>query len=340
MKRNRSCAHSAARVVVAAVLVVFLADVSAAIELSILETGPEPDADVGLWIRDWDWRRTFSSPLVSLTSPTGDVFTSGTVLEARSVVDLLIRFDSLTEASDYVDGTWQATVTSRYQLPWEEPTFGDFEFTIDGTALTTVNRTVPTLVSPPPGAVIKNGSAFPLGWDYVTSGEVPDRTIIQIVPQFDPISSLHRHVVSTPDPGGTTSSSGSTGTGDVRFSETLKNVPGTNENRFLMSLTAASAALPLDVEMTLGTYSPLDDAVVISYASSLVSEFGTPYVNLVYSREHEPFYITLSTASEPWVPEPSSLALVVAMVIGSGVLRSRPAARRLVRGELFPDRTP
>ena len=326
MNRNRSCARAAARVVITAVLVVFLADVSAAIELSILETGPEPDTDVGLWIRDWDWKGTSFGSVVSLTSPTGDVFTSNSVLEVRSFIDLLIRFDSLTDASDYLDGTWQATVTSRYQPPWEDPTFGSFEFTIDGTALTTVNRTVPTLLSPPPGAVIKNGSTFPLSWDYVTNGEAPNRTSVQVVPQFDPISMMSRSLVSTPEPGRTTTLSGGGGSGDREFSRVLKNVPGADKNRFLMTLETSSAALPLDVELTLGTYASLDDAVIISYASSLVSEFGTPRVNLLYSREHEPFYITLSTVSVPWVPEPSSLALVIALG-----LAGLPFARRRKR---------
>jgi hypothetical protein len=70
-------------------------------------------------------------------------------------------------------------------------------------------------------------------------------------------------------------------------------------------LTAAEAALPLDVEITLGSAVNLNDTIVPGDSSDL-GFFGPPWLDLYYSRLNEPFIITLST-----VPEPTSAILLL-----------------------------
>ena len=316
MIRNRSCALCATQFVVAVTLFLFLTTASAALELSIVESGPEAEAAVGLRVRDL--REGFFG-VNRLVAPSGDVFTPNSILETGDFRDLLLRFDSVGNALDYVTGTWQAT-PARVPLP-SPPATDMFEFSIDAISLETINRTASSLLTPSPGAVIKNGSTFNFGWDYVTSGEAPNRTSIVVVPQFDPISSWSRSVVSTPRPGSTSRGSGSTGVGDRKFTHTLTNVPGADKNRFLFTLEAAEAALPLDVEITLGSYISLDDTVTLGDTSG-VGFFFPPRVSFFYTRENNPFVVALST-----LPEPSSVGLVIVLVIGGSFFRLRVAGR-------------
>jgi hypothetical protein len=81
-------------------------------------------------------------------------------------------------------------------------------------------------------------------------------------------------------------------------------------------LEAAEAALPLDVEITLGSYFSFDDAVTLGDTSGL-EPFFPPRVSFFYSRENDPFVVTLST-----VPEPSSVCLVIALAVGGSFFRS------------------
>jgi hypothetical protein len=295
-----------ARITFAVTLLLFSNAVSAALELSIIESGPEPGAEIGLWARD------LSNGFLGvnrLVSPSGEVFTPDSVLENDLFRGLLLRFNSVSDAMEYVEGTWQATPAPLFPFP-TSPVDEPFDFSIAAIPLETINRTAPSLLTPSPGAVIKNGTTFNFGWDYLTSGEAPNRTSIVMIPQFDPISSWSRSVVSTPQPGRTTRSSGSTGTGERRFSDALTNVPGADKNRFLLTLEAADAALPLDVQITLGSY----------YSSDSI--FPSPRVRFYYSRENDPFFVTLST-----VPEPSSVGLVIVLAVAGSFIGARAAAR-------------
>jgi hypothetical protein len=318
MLRSRTCALSATQGVVAVALFLFWAGRSAAVELSIIESGPESDASIGLRVAGL--REDF--PAVNrLVSPSGEVFTPDSILEEGLFSHLLIRFDSFSDAIDYVEGTWQATLGPPFFPPPDPPDTDTFEFSIEGLSSEAIDRTAPSLLTPFPGAVIKNGSTFNFGWDYVTSGETPDRTSITAIPLFDPISQGGRSIVGTPRPGSTIRTEGSGGVGDERFSRVLTNVPGTDENHWLLTLEAAEAALPLDVEITLGSYISLDDVVTLGDTSGLGLPFP-PEVSVVYSRERDPFVVTLST-----VPEPSSMALVIVLIIGGSFVRSRVAGR-------------
>jgi len=213
----------------------------------------------------------------------------------------------LAEAFEYAEGSWQGISPLWPPYP---PATGSFEFSIGTMPTDTLNRTVPTLLSPAPGAAIKNGSTFLLGWDYPADAEAPPRTRIYRVPKFDQGSSWGSWTLSTPVPGGTTQSSGGTGVGDRLFRHTLTNVPGTDQNRFLVSFTAAEAALALDVELTMGTNFALNTAVTITYSPGTGFQ-SPPEVTFSYARQLDPFRITLTK-----VPEPSSLALVLLCAVG------------------------
>lgn len=290
MLRNRFCAlWSAIAFTAVAVCSGYLAEESAALELSIIERGSGAQAEIGLWARDFGSR---FSGTQSLISPSGDVFTPSSILEDGFLSDLLIRFDSISQALAFVSGAWEGTRSG----PFPSSPVVEFEFNISPIPIAAINQSVPTLVSPMPGQKIENGSTFEFGWDYVTSGEAPNRSRYTVIPQFDPVSSGGTSVVSTPRPGASSSGSGGTGSGDRKFLRTRRNVPGADQNRFLNSFEAAPAALPLDVALTLGSYSDL-------------AEFVLPRngVGLFYSREIDPFFITLT------VPEPSSIGLAILM---------------------------
>jgi hypothetical protein len=301
MKLARPACAILAATILAAALVLSWSSVARALELSIIESGPSPNPEIGLWARDLT---DGFGGVTRLVSPSGQVFTPESILERNRTRALLQRFNSLADAMDYVEGTWNATPFASFPFP--SPSFEPFDFDIDSIPLETINRTPPTLLSPTPGATIKNGATFLFAWDYETSDPPPNRTSITRIPQFDPLSSWGRSVVSTPRPGNTTRLSGGTGSGERSFSHTLTNVPGADENRFLATFTASEAALPLDVELTLGSY----------YANN--TSFPPPRVRFYYSRELDPFYITLST-----VPEPSSIGLVTATAIVGIVRRAR-----------------
>ena len=77
MKRNKECAPSKIHFVFAVSLCLAVTAKSPALELSIIESGPESNAEVSLWVRDltnsiFDVNR--------LVSPSGDVFTEDSIL--------------------------------------------------------------------------------------------------------------------------------------------------------------------------------------------------------------------------------------------------------------------
>lgn len=319
MNPNRFC-NSSIRLFAVFTLSFGLVTTCEALELSIVESGPDSNTKVGLWAQDF--RASQIRGISQLTSPSGDVFTPATVLENRAYASLLKQFDSLAEAFEYAQGSWQGLSPLWPPYP---PATGSFDFNIGDVSIDTLNRTVPTLLSPNPGAAIKNGTTFLLGWDYPADAEAPLRTRIYRVPKFDAGSSWGSWSLSTPSPGGTIQSSSSTGVGDRLFSSKLTNVPGTDQNRFLVSFTAAEAALPLDVELTMGSNFSLNSAVTISYSPG-TGFLSPPEVTFSYARQLDPFRITLIR-----VPEPSSLALVLLCVVGGWSGRSRVVRSRAVR---------
>ena len=92
MIRNRSCALSTIHFVVAGSFSFLLTAESAALELSIIESGPDSDPAVGLWVRGMS---TGFSGVNRLVSPSGGAFTPDSILEDKTVSDLLLRFDSV-----------------------------------------------------------------------------------------------------------------------------------------------------------------------------------------------------------------------------------------------------
>jgi hypothetical protein len=300
MTWNRRCSLGTASAVAAvAIFFVYHVESSTALELSIIERGSGDDTEIGLWARDFGDR-----PLrtISLTSPSGDQFQPASVLEDGFLSDLLFRFDSLSEAFTFVSGTWVGAQMG----PFSSSPVEEFEFSINAVPIDAIHRTVPTLASPSPGQKIKNGSTFEFGWDYLTSGEAPNRSRYTVIPQFDPVSSGGASVVSTPRPGTSSSGTGSTGSGDRKFTRTRTNVPDADKNRFLSTFEVTPAALPLDVALTLGSYTDLAAFVVPSNS-----------VGFFYSREVDPFFVTLT------VPEPRSLGMFGATSCCGCLLRRR-----------------
>lgn len=116
-------------------------------------------------------------------------------------------------------------------------------------------------------------------------------------------------------------STGSTGAGDRKFTHSITNVPDADKNRFLYTVTAAEAALPLDVEITLGSSINLTDSIVPGDSTD-VRILNPLWLSLYYSRLNEPFLITLST-----VPEPSSAIL---LLLAGLVLFGRSNGNRLI----------
>ena len=133
-----------------------------------------------------------------------------------------------------------------------------------------------------------------------------------IIPQFDPISGRSRAIVSTPRPGHTFWSSGTTGSDDRKFSDTLTNVPGADKNRFLFTL---EAALPLDVEITLGSYISLNDRCALD-------RFFRPRVPVFLFAANRSVHRYIVT-----VPEPSSAGLVIVLVVGGSLFRLQGEGR-------------
>ena len=321
MKRNRTHVLCAWHLLGAAV--VFLCSVadSSGSDFAIIETGTEGNTQVGIWMSHLRGRSCLPWSCIGdprVVSPSGDVFTPDSVIENGYFHDKFLAFDSYDDALAYAHGTWEVTYPVREYPVQDPPTTETYWFTIDTSLFESFDRTPPTLVSPLPGATIRNGSTFLFGWDYLGTDTPANRTYIERVPQFDPVSGKGYSVVGIPSPSGTSHSSGGTGVGDEKFTHERTNVPGTDKYRFLATYEAAEAALPLDVELTLGSYFAFDDAVIVSSKPGQAPS-GDRYF---YSRQNDPFCITLST-----VPEPTSLGLATLCLLCGTLTRPRSTYR-------------
>ena len=199
MTLARSAYSFLAAAALAATVVFSSTAASRALELSIIESGPDPYPEIGLWVRDL---RDGFGGVNRIVSPAGDVFTPDSILKGDRFRSLLLRFDSLADAMGYVAGTWNATPSTQFPIPI--PSFEPYDFDIASIPLETINRTPPTLLSPTPGATIKNGTTFLFAWDYETSDPAANQTRITRIPQFDPLSCWGWSILSTPQPGRTT----------------------------------------------------------------------------------------------------------------------------------------
>ncbi len=323
MYRNRSCVRClgvlTSRLTAAATILLLStpADGSTRFSLSIVETGA-PNQGVEFRVSELDVGGR--GDISQLVAPSGEVIDFSSVLEDGLFDDVVRRFDTVEEAVTFSTGNWEATESPGLFPDLDPPE--TIRFTIGGLEASAINRTPPTLVSPTPDAVIKNGVTFLFGWDYVTRGALPTRSRFLTIPQFQDTTGRSGGLssVGTPTPGFTSSGSGSTGVGDRRFSRSRTNVPGTDKNRFLYTLEASENALPLDVEITLGSEIPLDDFLVLAEGDDPVDPFDLfgPPVRFFYSRQIDPFTITLST-----IPEPGSAGLAAVCVFVMGACRRR-----------------
>jgi len=272
--------------------------------LSLVETGTDPNTSVALLFQG------FGNSLFEtdrLVAPSGEVFTN-----AATFNPLLKTFNSLSDALNYVQGAWEKTSVPRFGTP---P--APFDFTINAISPDTINRAAPVLLAPQPGAVIKNNTTFNLSWDYATNGgPAPTRSLVTIAPQFTNGSALHSFITTTPNGGPSSGGgSGSTGTGDTFFGSSMTNVAGATDNRFLLTLNGAAAALPLNAQITLGSYVSLTDSIPVDAGSQF--PFLAP-VQFYYSRQVAPFTVTLTS-----VPEPSAIGLIACVVFGAVTARRR-----------------
>lgn len=309
MLRKNLRAKNSIRVACAVALTLFLSTAAAALDFTIIES--EPDAEVGLWVRELQSQFSFRG-VSKLISPSGDVFTPNSPPDLGEW-RLPINFNSLAEAFDFMEGTWQATVP--HPLP-SRPPIGTYEFNIGAISVDPINRGEPTVLAPVPGAKIKNGSPFSIGWDYLTSAAVPDRTRLLIIPHNDDVGGSLK-VGPTRNPGNNSFSSSSSTDGVTSFSSTLVHAPG-SELFHLLTLESSENVLPLDVELRVGSHISFDSHVMLGDTTGLGSSFYMPFVGLTYSRQTAPFIVTLT------LPEPSSLGLVAAMAC-CGYLRRRRA---------------
>lgn len=213
-------------------------------------------------------------------------------------------FPTLEEVYGYLEGDWSYVPGSTF-FPSGNT---NYEFRFEDLELASPDRALPTSLSLPEGAIIKNGEQFLLSWDYPPGDDSETLSLIQWEPKFDGSGrSYSRRVVSPPSPNGSSSGFGSTGQGDRMFTVEHRNEPGASTNRWLYTLTASEAALPLDVEFTLGAYSSLNNRVWTRGVAGLFGDFD---VSLTYLRLAERFNITLSQ-----VPEPTSAMLTLIGVV-------------------------
>jgi hypothetical protein len=240
----------------------------------------------------------------SLTSPNGNMFQASTALEHRDDAELLTRFSSLSEALAFVTGTWHGKLNT---FPFQGQ-MANFEFTVASISEDAVYRGNPRDISLGNGSQIGNGIPFELSWNYGTDVS-EHKTFGLLDPQFGSMNLAQTFIVMTPDPNGSSQRSGRRGVGNSFFKYDIRNLPGTSENRFLTSLTAADAMLPLEVEFSLGAYTSLS-----TYVSAPISSdpFRNPqFVFLHYVRLNEPIRIEVVP-----VAEPVSAALAPAMIAG------------------------
>jgi hypothetical protein len=264
-------------------------------------------------------RNSIAGSIVSLTAPNGEIFSVPNPTERRTFGELLRSFTTLEDAFTFLPGVWQGTYAAFPPRP--EATGTPFKFIIDPIPTDAVYRVAPQNLTVADGDRIPNGSTFELGWDY--AGDLTSRqTYIGRALLISPGNFLGVSVVSTPRPGGSTSGSGSSTGGSITFASSIRNVPGTSENRFVVSYTATGAPLPVGVELSIGAYTPLSQFVA-NYGSSGTSPFNAPpTMSLAYLRAAEPRVIYLT------VPEPSAVGLAALAVAGLW----RTTCRRIQRG--------
>jgi len=309
------------RLVVAFLIVMGLANVAQAQfpdYFNVKEVGPSPGSTIEL---EFDFG--LSSDIDKLTSPSGEIFTPQPGPGPQRFPQLLKTFSSLDDAFNYLAGDWQGTYTPN-------PITGTpvtFDFQINSVPIASVNRGGLENLSLQPGDQIRSGKTFLMSWD-LTGGQASG-AYLNIVPQFASGSGQSTHFFSRPNPNGNTHSGGSMGSINSFFETDYRNQPGTNEFRFLTTYTAAP--LPLDLAMTFGTSTALNDFVENLGDGDSNPFNGPPLIGLRYLRMADPFEVTVVS-----VPEPATCTLLsIAMLTILHTVGTRRELRKALAREDF-----
>lgn len=270
-------------------------DLSFAIE----ESGPASSPQWKLQIGRFNTFRPFS-----IVAPNG-----AALPVAPGSSQIAFDFSSLNNVYSFLQGEWAYTTWDPFN-PAGVTTFG---FRFEDLADATPDRSLPESLNLTEGAILKNGREFLLAWDYPTTGGSPTRSLVRWSPLFDGVASGYTsRVVSPPSPNGSSSGYWTIGVGDEAFTTRYRNEPGASTNRWLYTLSAATPALPLEVEFTLGAYTSLNNHVWTQGTTGS----GDFDVSLSYLRLADRFNVTLST-----VPEPVTLAMATIALAAIAVRR-------------------
>lgn len=262
-----------------------------------------------------------------LVSPSGDRFDTESVIEKNFGYSLLASFGSINQALDYLSGTWQVTLSpfpdGYPPAGFPQPTRDTIEVQFDPISPDSFVRDAPTLVSPAPGTVIRNGSDFRLDWEYSPEGE-PLGSLFQVVPHYVlPPGATHyqRSEFSSGRPSAdsdflVTESGSSSG---YSYNASYRHVIGREGWVFDASIevSGAWAPLPFDIDFLISSNVDLNEHVTTGPTDGLGIGVREPVFGLTYNRVTGPIPMVLSA-----VPEPASIG-ILALTAGGWLTRRR-----------------
>jgi hypothetical protein len=256
--------------------------------------------------------------MTSLTSPSGEVFTSASILEQRHFGDLIKTFHTLESAFAFLAGAWQGTYIPRF--PQGSPT-RSFGFDVAQVSTDSVYRGLPQDFSLHDGDRIRSGETFLMSWNY-ESNLPAQLNSLQVVAHINSHFLGGNSIFGTPSPSGSSGGRGKTSVGgdhdSASFEYERESDPGTSENRFLMTYTGGGSGTPLPAQMqlTIGATNRLD-SVVVNHGDGDTDPFNNPPVQgLQYIRTAGPIDLTLVP-----IPEPSTAVLAAGLALSAMICR-------------------
>jgi hypothetical protein len=276
---------------------------SSRFSLREIGTGPNPTIELQYPFSVFD-------DVESLTSPSGEVFSAS----------LTKSFATLDAAFGYLAGTWHGTFVPTFP-------FGSaalpFEFQIALVSPDAVYRGLPLNASLHDGDRIRSGETFLMNWNY--ESDVPlHQTSLEVLAQIDSFTFSSLTILGKPQPGGSTSVSGSssvgTSNGSASFSRSYKSEPGASDYRFLTTYKASGSGspLPADIALTMGAATTLDSAITNAPDGDTNPFNGPPRIGLRYFRIGDPIEFQLVP-----IPEPSAAVMLAIGTTFATVLRRR-----------------
>jgi hypothetical protein len=286
----------------------------------LIEVGSGPTTTIEL-LYPFPSTLTFGG-ITSLTSPSGEVFTSASILEERHFGDLIKTFPTLESAFAFLAGAWQGSYIPRF--PKGSPT-RSFGFDVAQVSPDSVYRGLPQDFTVHDGDRIRSGETFLMSWNY-ESNLPAHLNSLQVVAHINSYDLGGNSIFGTPSPPGSSRGGGQTSVGgdhdSASFEYERKSEPGTSENRFLMTYTGGGSGTPLPAQMqlTLGATNRLD-SLVVNHGDGDAEPFNNPPAQgLQYIRTAGPINLTLVP-----IPEPSTwnLAATTAALAALRATRER-----------------